>query len=440
MKVLVFTDKKIQLPKYGHTVDLVLWGDQNRIQKLNIIDYDGVIFDLESVDKQELGDDIVRFQDVFNPSVVLNILKEHNSFVVAIGNPAVTFDGTPFYNLLGFKLNVTDKGGDSLKAVDPKSLFCEYLSSIKRYTYFFETGVSPADEMTGLMKRIYHRTYVAVAHPTLETRSGHLVSSVIGFYRRNDDNQYETPKSIFQGSLRLLPSSSGGARQSIISILDVYLGSTPMGEPEWASEVSVVGQDTLDEKIAEEQVYIDKHQLSRDGYIEQKTELRRSLEVLYRADKPLESSIKWYLERVGITVVEPEVENEAEFYFELDDKKFVAEVKSTTKETVDKKGLRQVTEWQDEILIETGDEYKPVLIVSNQYDIAPSERSGNFLPDNLVKFAEKKGVAVLSVSYIYQEFQKIESGTLQVSDFIERIYKLNGMAGINDPEAQSSKA
>lgn len=439
MKVLVFTDKKIQLPKYGHTVDLVLWGDQDRIRKLNIIDYDGVIFDLESVESQELGDDIVRFQDVFNPSVVLNILKEHNSFVVVVGNPAIIFDRTPFYDFLGFKLSVTDKGGDNLKAVDPKSLFYEYLSSIKKYTYFFEVGVKPTDEMMGLMRRIHHRTYVAIAHPTLETRSGHLVSSVIGFYRRNDDNQYETPKSIFQGSLRLLPSGGSGVRQSIINILDIYLGNTPMGEPEWASEVLVVGQDALDEKIAEEQVRIDKHQLSRDGYIEQRAELRRSLEVLYRADKPLEASIKWYLERVGITVAEPEVDNGAEFYFEFDDKKFVAEVKSTTKETIDKKGLRQVTEWQDEILIETGDEYKPVLIVSNQYDIAPSGRTDNFLPDNLVKFAEKKGVAVLSVAYIYQELQKIEAGTLKVGDFVDKIYQLNGVVNADDSKAKMPK-
>lgn len=434
--MLVFTDKKMQLPKYGHTVDIVLWGDSERVSRLNVIDYDGVVVDLKSVEDGELGDDIVGFNEVFNSYTVLNILKEHGTFIAVLGNPGTTLDGTPFYNFLGFNLDVTEKGGDRLKDVNPRDKFFDYLSSVGGYSYFYDNKVTLIDEMSNLMKRAHGVSYAAYAFPALETRSGHLVSSILNILRRID-NSRGSPEGVFSGSLQLTPVLGGDVKKSIVSILSHFLGDASMDEPDWAASIPAIGQLSLEQKIAKEQEIINKHQSAKDGYVDQLSEIRRSVEVLYKSDKPLESSVKWYFERVGIAVIEPEVDNEAEFYFEFNDKKFVVEVKSTSKDSIDKKGLRQVAEWQDEILIDTGDEYKPVLIASVQYSLPPEERNENFLPDNLVKFAEKKKIAVVSVSYIFKELQKVESGDVKLSDFIDSLYKLDGMVNLNGAKDKS---
>lgn len=440
MKVAVFTlaDNKPKISRQGHRIDVFSWKTPS-VSAVNLRDYDGIIFDVDCLAKSKEDIDLSTFEyETLNPEIIFDVLSTSNSFIAVIGNPYHELYNNPIIRRFGFELQSINGSGSSLyvskKSNNPKwPELVKYAEKINTYEYAFKAdGVSITSELADISgANIRGKSSTVLFNGLLKTRADHIVGGTLILLTYDEDRYGKTSnvQRFREGSLLLLPPLHSGGRESIEAILDLYCGSkgdeTDM-EPDWTEEFSVFGQEEIDNALSKNKESINQLSIEADNLYASRSELRRSLEILYKADKPLEKSIKWYLSKVGITVTEPEVDNEAEFYFEANGKKFVAEVKSTAKDSIDKKGLRQVTEWQDEKFIETGEEYKPILIVSVEYDKSPQERTSNFLPDNLQAFAKKKGIAVISVQYLFDELQKVEARAITLNQFIDKLFKLSG--------------
>jgi hypothetical protein len=430
MKIIIFTSEKIKPTGTSHTVDVVSWSNASAA-KVNLRDYDGVVFDMTSRNAEK---DVSLWwfeDDTVTPEITFDILKRQGSFIVILGDPNTILKNETISRRIGLVIENIKGHGDNLCQVDDSQMFAKYLQQIKTYSYSFRTIPSLTDDMKSLL--IGNSKYKAGAalNNFLQTKAQYAVAAEITPFicTLNNSGQINYKKEVTSGKLILLPPLKDGIAKSIDGILEVLAPNKgyDIAEPDWASEISVVGQSKIDGSISNNQAKLEKLSAEKTGLLNQKIELRRSVEILYKSDKPLETSIKDYFRKVGIKVVEPKITNKAEFSFEYSSKKFVVEVKSTSKEQFDQKGLRQVNEWRDDYLVETGECYKPVLIASNQYNLPPNERNSDYLPDNLKKYAVDKDIAVISVRDIFDNLQSVEAETGKLDDFINNIYDTKGI-------------
>lgn len=415
MKVLILSSEKLQLAKYDAEIKVVPWTDV-KLPELNVIDYDGLIIDTSGIGEALESDDERGFplanfwERVLTTGTASDILGGAGSFITVVGDPSISCHSEQLTDRLGVDVEVVQDGGESIKRSYAGEEFEPYYDKIQHYDYYFKR---PKIAVRG-------KWYTAVIEDIFDTitmRSGY--SLALKFCRADQTS----------GELRFVPVLPDGVETSINEILKIYLGSEekPAAEPEWATSMKVEGQEALDAEINKVRGGIKALRQTEQQLLEERRELRKSLEVLYKSGKPLEESVKYCLRQMGMEVEEPNVSNKVEFFFSSKGHKFVAEVKSKKKSGLEKYGLLQVLQWQNERLEDTGENYKPVVIVSCEYDKPPDKRQTDFLPGTQKEVAESRGIAILTVQTLYDALQKIQAKQLSLSNFVKQ---LNGTSGI----------
>ncbi len=437
MKIVIFTlaDNKPKIKKAGVNIDVVSWKSK-KIDLINIRDYDGVIFDVSSLFQTDEELELWDFESrVLSADATNDVLRSKDTFIAVIGDPSTKVSSSSIVENLGFNLERVNGGGSSLvKAKDiSNNGYVKYLDRIKKYEYSFkESGATITSEMSDVCGTAQSslRSHVAF-NGLLMNRAGHIVagSLILLTYTEDYNGNADNVTRFMEGRFILMPVLPSGSRESIESVLDIMVesstGDAPV--PEWVDDISVFGQEKLDAEIVKHRQKINELTIKVDGLVSQRDDIRSSLDILYKSDKPLEKAVKEYLGRLGVTVEEPAVENKAEFYMTHGNRKFVTEVKSTKNKDFDQKGLRQVNDWRDDIFAETGVEHKPVLITSNQYNTEPSQRNDDFLDINLINYAKKRGIAVISVKVLFETLQLVEKGIVKLDDFMKMLDETSGI-------------
>ena len=123
MKVLVITSDTIE-KKLFHDVYFLSWKEANeKAQEINFSEYDGIILDADSIqkDKGSLTPNIVTgvqgyysLQNSISPSIITDLFQQKDSFFTIIGNPQATVANKSISSLLGFNISVKEKSGDSI--------------------------------------------------------------------------------------------------------------------------------------------------------------------------------------------------------------------------------------------------------------------------------------------------------------------------------------
>lgn len=435
-KIAIIGTDMTDLGLRASKVELFEWEDISS-DTINLRDYDGVIIDVSCLQNTVAQ----HTESVFSASVMVDILKGKNSFIVVVGNPATTLSNKSLAEKLGVNVNIIRGSGDSIRLPkDAKaSKFEPYISKVKRFSYSYDLELQPTDQLKRLLVSSYTPEIIIRSMPLLTTRANYGVGSVsdtVVFKR----NQYERSRidnkdEPFKGDLIFLPPLDKKEEQFeiILSILDSEGDEAVI--PDWTEEISVIGQGEIDEAIVASEAKLVEATTELKALAENRADLRQSIELLYKSDKPLEKSLKTYMSKLGFTVSEPEREtNKVEFYLEQGALKFVVEVKSTTKQMFDQKGLRQANDWRDDVLLETSETYKPLFIGSNQYNVKPSERSDDYLAQNLIDYAVSRDIACITVMQLFDELQKIEAGKMTVDELAQKLHDTKGLYIDNRPK------
>ena len=439
-KIAIIGTDLTQLGPRASKVELFEWEDISS-DTINLRDYDGVIVDVSKLQNVVAP----HSESVFSASVLRDVLKGSNSFFVIIGNPATTLSSKSLAEKIGVKVGIVKGVGDSIRT--PKASkgnkFEAYTAKVKRFTYSYNVQLSPTDELKRLITSSSMPEMIIRSMPLLTTRADYGIASVsdVLVFKRNHYNsgQLDEKDTPFRGDLVFLPPLDVVNEQFelILSILDSEGGETAV--PDWTEEITVVGQTELDKVIADNEAKLVEVTTELESLGNNRNGLRQALEMLYKADKPLEKSLKTYMSKLGFTVSEPEKEtNKVEFYLEQGALKFVVEVKSTTKQMFDQKGLRQANDWRDDVLLETGKTYKPLFIGSNQYSVKPSERSDDYLAQNLIDYAVSRDIACITVTQLFDELQKIEAKEMTADELAQKLHDTKGLYIDNRNKDKSS--
>jgi hypothetical protein len=455
MKVAVITTEKITKKFAGIKLSVFDWKNSNP-DDINLRDFDGVIIDIDSYAKLEDKSSVDRqgFETkVFSPKVVSDVLTEGDSFFVVLGRPTEQLKQNTLSTSLGFTLREIRGNGDSISPSKwaKSTVYASYLSKIKNYTYSFE-GLPQLDDYYSRTFKLNHQNYHIISAVTslLITRAKYQVAFTVTpmTYREDGYGHVSDKTDVFKGPLAFLPVLPSGSKQSIEAILEKYSADMPAEAPEWAEKIKAVGQTEIDEDIQTIKETIASEQTKLDDALTKRANARKPIEVLYLSDKPLENALKTSFDLAGFKVGEPKNTNNVEFYLQCGTHEFVTEVKSTEKATFNKDGIRQVNEWRENELLDTGKEYKPLLILSNQYLTEPSERNVDFIDENLIAFAESRKIAIVSAVVLYDAFQMLSVGIITADNLSKLLYDNSGIVtketvnalAVKDNVAEKSKA
>lgn len=423
MKVLIITSEpQIDVSMFDADIQFIFWNNINFRININFSDYDGLIIDADSLIEMREKEEIFlsNFEQQLSPKIIIDILKQKDSFISIIGDPSIILQYHRLSELLGYDILTRKTLGTNITYRCDSGKFKNYWKQIINYHYYFELIKLHASNKT-VQKECIINTY-----DEIKNRSGYILGACLDIR----DSYSNLP--VFQGEMSFIPPLEKDKKETILNILRTYLSFGNSNEPKWAKSIVVTGQKTLDEKIEKLQEKINKTLQKQQKLEKDKQNLRKSLEVLYKSDKPLEISVKSLLERIGFTNEEPKEQNKVEFCTKYDNFGFVVEIKSTKKESFDMKGLRQVVNWQMDKISESGEKYKPLFVTSNQYNLVPKERNEDILPPNLIKFVEQFEICVLPVTILFCVSQLIEEKKYTTKEFAQLLSKTNGIVKIQE--------
>ena len=87
----------------------------------------------------------------------------------------------------------------------------------------------------------------------------------------------------------------------------------------------------------------------------------------------------------------------------------------------------------------TKKEYKGLFIVSNEVNKEPSKRSSSFLPDNLIEYANKQEIAVISVKTLFNIYNATKDDVSLTDKFFKELYSQNGVYEIKTDNDSPTK-
>lgn len=437
MRIAVITDKKIPKIISGQKLQIIPW-DNQKLESENLRDYDGIIIDADSyneLDKILLAEDIE--DEVILPMITYDVLNAPPSLFIVLGDPSRRLEDRDILGATGFTGTHIKGAGTQHKLTEAgsKSIYKDYLSDIKRYKYSYDTTFETAHEIQRLVHFGNHMHYMTQYVPLMKTKTGYLTAFQLQGKAYNE--RIQSSQSLFKKELpTFLPSHPDGLEKGLGIILKSIKEQdtgNDSGEPDWASQIIVQGQEKIDTEINTKSEQIQTLESENAGLKTERRELRKVLEILYLSDKPLEGALKRALQNCKYTVDEPEDNNNVEFYLRNGEQEFVVEVKSSLKPQFNKEGLRQVNEWRENESLDSGKEYKPILILSNQYDKPLEERNTEgVLDENLLTFAKSRNIVVVTVVVLYQALQFLSEGKITKNHLSNVLFTNSGMLNITD--------
>lgn len=441
MLIAVITDVKLPKTLAGFKLKVIPW-DSEKLEEENLRDYDGIIIDADSyneLDKVASPDAIEN--EVILPMITYDVLNAPPSLYLVVGDPSHVIWQNDILGAVGFSGTYMKGAGiqHSLTEAGLKSVYKDYLSDIKQYKYSYDTSFKTASEVEKMVRFGNFSRYTTQHVSLMQTKTGYLTAFRLQgeAYSVDGYNRILDRRSLFQKELpTFLPAHPGGFEKGLSIILQSLKERDTVNheaEPGWASEIVVQGQEEIDAEMIIKTDQIQALELERSDLQSRRSELRKVLEVLYLSDKPLEGALKRTFQNYGYVVEEPKDDNNVEFYLKSGKQEFVIEVKSSLKPQFNKEGLRQVNEWRENESLENGKEYKPVLILSNQYDKPIEERNKeSVLDENLIAFAISRKITVVTTVVLYRAFQHLAEGKITKAHLSSVLFKGEGLLHAND--------
>jgi hypothetical protein len=413
-----------------------------------IADYDVAVVNLAEAGPQEdsHGAALPKEIDGERVSAILDALNRMISAggeVVVIGRPEISFwwnrrsggqgnwASKPYWT--GMRLEWDRHAGDRVQLGEFSTPFTPYVQQISRYEYslvrvmgedvYPPTPPSHSPFLPGAHVRPVG-TMKVVTEPLLTNRHGGMVASI------HRVSSPLSPAGQSPGTVVLLPSLPGGAKESVTNILrDVY--TIPVASPDapWLKGFRAPGEAAVLIQMEKVQAEIDVLQAQSGWLEEQRMSVRRSLGLLSLGDAGLEEQVRAALRCLGADVEEPsESKEDGWITVRLPEGMLhgVLEIKSTQKPVFDQYGLKQLVDWKARGMSQRGIAYKGIFIGNSAYGMTPDDRPDPF-EVNFRKAAITSELVALTTATLLRELTRVVDDAESSDTFWRALFTTNGV-------------
>ncbi len=413
-KILLITEEAIAVTG----VDAVGWEDDIP----NVADYDVLVLDLVSLHRV-LVEGGMRLDKVSKPRQgEVNQLLQSDGMIIAV-MPAIPHLGTPGRHISPYWWspipleNVLQKG-DTRKDVVPR---CE------RY---FEEGVGTWESWIRLEEeaRPLARGLIRFElEPLAKSRFDVPLagSARMRIYEGSTRSGFEEVSR--SGSIIVLPSPDQvRIGEGLRIILEDFLGlSLETPPPRWVASSDYPGEHELLNEIEELARKRDQLKMSIREVKARLHPLQMHKRLLFEDGDALEDAVTNALQKLGAVVHESDVPGKEDRWFEVEGLgKAAAEIKGH-KGSMTTADARQTDDWVQDLLERKGEAMKGVLLGNPYRNDPPDERLDAWPPD-VVRYAEARGIALVTTRELYDALVSAEKGELDPLEFLRAIYEADG--------------
>lgn len=437
-------------PRYESREVRVEYFPWHRLKKVsNLADYDAVVIDLLSPQDME-GLDGGALRKVLNIGTVQEVLRKANGAFFVLGDPRFSIawrsdereHSDPFLYWTGVEFAWDERPGDTVERSweadrGPFKLFADALS---RWNYSLAAARPNPEGFAEVWNVEYMRARalqpaVSIDPICVNSYGNQLVFSVshaeeVIVFENNV--QISGTKGILSGPVFFLPESELSEEQVLEFVLrDLCGADVSAPEPGWLAGYVVPGQEEVDRKVAELEVLMEELKGEHARTVEERTDIRKPLRLLYETGPKLEEAVRSVMESLGAEVEWPgeDRKNKEDGWVtvRIGGQAFegVLEVKGVKTKHFSAEGLRQLTTWIHHGISSRRKKYTGIFVGNSSRQDPPRGRILPFSKD-WVEEAEMHGYAAIRTEDLYAINFLDQTSRLDRAEFWRDLFTTKG--------------
>jgi hypothetical protein len=415
--------KTLVVGSSGHAhVTCVAWPS---LRSVNLKDFDAVVVNVTSLDDKTIKQ-LPRYKFFNEIRKEMSLLLASSGSIIALAPERRGVkhgdDWRNNWEWCPIGIWTQSEAGDTIQMKNTP--FGRYLSKFKRWTfYFFIPDAALSTELTDVFGPAYNTEYRLPIESYALNRYGKTlageVSLLVGSYGHG--RKY--------GSLTLLPAIAELEQKEAINlILEDLLGKPQQAlPPEWISQISMPFVDGLNAEIANKHAAIEALRQEIDVNKRRRAEIEKWKKLVYTTGKELEQIFEEAVITLGANTKPASAEEE--FILEHNGHAAMVECKGVGK-SISLEHVRQADSHVLKFVENENREGKGILFGNAFRNLPPGERGKAGIavfPDNVVKHATQREIALVGASDFLEAFCRFLKGELPGAAILDAMMTQNGI-------------
>lgn len=432
-KIFILGEDNLNGTQNGIIFESLAWKDLAKVPSLK--DYDSVVINiLPPFNKDNI--DWKLFDEALNPEVVGNILYPGGSILI-LGNPTFDTPGQPgirfgskpypFLDWTGLGFSWNESSGNTKNIFDDTRLqkYKPYLNNLDKWFFALEHRnillLNTFEIQKGLKIFSQNTTIHCDVRPICTNRNHESLAFEV--FILEHERKF--------GCIKFFPQTKLSFKKSLYMMLEIEHGIlNSVKEPEWVSGLVAPNQEGVDKKILSIQKQIENLNEDLETVIDEKTNIRSCLKVLYTTADELETSAHNLLSELGANVRKPPTKERCDGWISVGKGEEllegVLEIKSAKNEEFDQKGLKQLMDWVSDGRFDEEKDYKGIFIGANSINNPSQDRKKGFNSDWIRK-AKRENIVLLNTTDLLSIYTQHKAGLLDYNAFWSCLFNTSGL-------------
>lgn len=415
--------KTLVVGSSGHAhVTCAAWSN---LRSVNLKDFDAIVVDVTSLDDKTIKE-LPRYG-------FFNEVRKDLSRLLASGGKIIALtperrgikqkdDWRNNWEWCPIEIGTAPEAGDTIQM--KSTPFQRYLSKLKRWTfYFFIPEAALTTELQEVFGSPYNTKYHLPIEPYAINRYGKTLAGEVSLLTSSEGHGYKF------GSVILLPFLAELEHKEAMNLILEDLIGKPQQTlpPDWLGEVPIPFVDALNAEIVQKHAAIEVLQQEIDATERRRAEIEKWKRLVYTTGKELEQIFEEAIIKLGANTKPATAEEE----FILEHKGYAAmvECKGVGKSI----SLEHVRQADSHVLkfVETENRDGKGILFGNAWRNLPLTERGKagtpVFPDNVVKHATQRQIALVGASEFLEAFYRFLKGELHGDAILDVMMTQNGI-------------
>ena len=415
--------KTLVVGSSGHAhVTCVAWTD---LRSVNIRDFDAIVFNVTSLDDETIIA-LPRYGFFNEVRKQLALFLSSDGMIIALTPEfrAITDENSwrNNWDWCPVRISTQSEAGDTIEI--KRAMFSRYLSKLKRWTfYFFIAQGALSHELTEVFGSTFDTEYRLPFDPFAVNRYGKTLAGEVSLWTSTGDRNSKW------GNITVLPFIAElEQKEAMKLILEDLIGKPQQSlPPHWVDQIPMPFVNAINAEIAQKNGAIETLQREIAAKEQERAEIEKWKKLVYATGRELEQIFEDAIIKLGAKTKPAAAEEE--FIYEFKAHAGVVECKGVGKSI----SLEHVRQTDSHVLkfIETENREGKGVLLGNAWRNLPLNERGTadtpIFPDNVVKHAAQRGIALVGAIDFLEVFSRFLKGEVSGEAVLDAISVQNGI-------------
>jgi hypothetical protein len=416
--------KTLVVGSSGHAhVRCVPWTE---LKSVNLKDFDAIVFNVTSLDDKTITR-LPRHGFFNEVRKQLSLLMGSGGRIIALtsGRRAIKQkdEWRSNWEWCPFEIGTHEEGGDTVEI--KRAVFERYLAKLKRWTFYF---FIPEGALTHELMDVFGRTYEKYQLPAdafVINRYGKMLAGEVSLLVTSSDG-----RNCKYSSITVLPLIAELEQKEALNlILEDLIGKPQQSlPPDWVDQIPMPFVDAINAEIAQRNEAIESLQHEIAARTQKLAEIEKWKKLVYTTGRELEQIFEEAVVKLGAKTKPAAAEEE--FIFEHKGNAGVVECKGVGK-SISLEHVRQTDSHVLKFITAEGRNNGKGILFGNAWRNLPLSERGEtnspIFPDNVVKHAAQREIALVGADEFLQVFCRFLKGEVSGEAVLDAMSTQSGI-------------